>query len=115
MQTSPIRSPRSLDAYLLGRVDTVSLLVLQQQFAQEVAQDQRHRAAAILCEHPPCRSRGTQTKPALHLTDEKPASNGTGNHNQEPISVRRPGGIWQHGPGQLVLYLTFSLSRTETA
>jgi len=102
------RPPRSLELFLLGRVDFSSAQALQKLFAEEVRATQKHRAAMLICEHPEAVSSGTEAI--------------DGREYEEPDLVRlrrtavpvvRPGGLWEHGPGQLAVYSTFSLAQTE--
>jgi len=103
----PVRPPAQLDLFLLSYVDFSAALALQQLFAQEVRSNNRHRAAVLLCEHPPCYSRGTgQLKDfaAEQATREAGLACYSAPHTSELI---------HHGPGQLAIYPVLSLAQME--
>ena len=101
------RPPETVDAFLLGVVDFSSALALQQLFARELLSSSRHRGCLLLCEHPPCVTRGTE-----RLDDQTLAETGT-SLLERSLSVPRPGGLLEHGPTQLAIYPVFSLARME--
>ncbi len=108
--TTILRAPRTLDCFLLRYLDLSSLLLLQRHFSLEVQQQTVHRAVAILTEHPACRSTGNSAEEYREVTSISSEFLTTRN---EAVAVNRPGGLWEHGPGQLGVFVTFSLEKTE--
>ncbi len=106
--TSFFRPPRSLELFLLGRVDFPSAQALQKLFAEEVRATRMHRAAMLICEHPEAVSSGTEAIASREYEEPELVR-----LRRTAVPVVRPGGLWEHGPGQLGVYSTFSLAQTE--
>ncbi|MFN3160391.1 MAG: lipoyl protein ligase domain-containing protein [Rubinisphaera brasiliensis] len=103
----PVRPPAQLDVFLLRYVDIPAAMALQQLFAHEVDSADGHRAALLLCEHPPCYSRGTAQ--LTDFTAEQTARDSGLVGHAMPHSAE----LIYHGPGQLAIYPVLSLSRME--
>lgn len=90
----------ALAAYLLGRVDFVSALALQQRLVFDAAGDQSGQITLLVCEHPPLVTIGRQgSRGDVQVeTDEL---------QRARIDIRwvnRGGGAILHLPGQLAVY-----------
>jgi lipoyl(octanoyl) transferase len=96
---------RVLRVYLLGTVDFVQALRLQQALVAQVSLA-RHSAALILCEHPLQVTVGRHGRPAdLDSGDEE-----DGEPFPCPVRwVNRGGGCLLHAPGQLAIYPILAL------
>ncbi|MCG6157016.1 hypothetical protein [Rubinisphaera margarita] len=106
--SSFFRPPRSLELFLLGKVDFSSAQALQKLFAEEVRATRIHRAAILICEHPKSTSSGTEAISSREYEDPELVK-----LRRSAVPMIRPGGLWEHGPGQLGVYSTFSLAQTE--
>lgn len=99
-----------MECFLLRYLDLPALLLLQKHIALEIKQSKTHRAVVILAEHPECCSTGNS---AEEYRMESSISSELLTARREAVSVNRPGGLWEHGPGQLGVFVTFSLEKTE--
>ncbi|TWT59943.1 hypothetical protein [Rubinisphaera italica] len=108
--TTILRAPRTLDCFLLRYLDLSSLLLMQKHFALEVRQQVIHSGVAVLTEHSACRSAGNS---AEEFRETSSVSSELLAARRQAIAVNRPGGLWEHGPGQLGVFVTFSLEKTE--
>jgi lipoate-protein ligase B len=94
---------RSLEVYLLPKVSWEVGYALQQRLVFEISSEPTTRAALVLVEYEPQISIGRQGSREHLLIDEDRL-------RQQEIEIRwtnRGGGVWCHGPGQLMINLIF--------
>ena len=103
---SVVRPPRTLDVFLLSRVELSAAIGLQQQFAKDVLQPADHRGVLLLCELAPVWSAGTAAVDWT-LREALPRE------SRDAVAVPRAGGLFEHGPAQLAVLPVFSLEQLE--
>ena len=94
--------PTQVSAYRLGRIGYADALALQQKLVAARA-EQRIGDVLLLLEHAPVITLGRRTEPGeLHVPDDAEV---------EIVETDRGGKSTYHGPGQLVCYPVFDLTR----
>ena len=100
------RAPAPLETHWLGRIEYGRAWSLQKRLAAARA-DERIGDQLLLLEHPQVLTLGRTSDPAHILASEAELAT----RGIEVVRVERGGEVTYHGPGQLVAYPIFALSR----